>query len=184
MKCEYENALNKSVGSKLILHTPKINDKNQKIDLEILFGLTHRSWIQYPQILQKYYFNWSINIFQSLIDYIKFSTEAQWRLVKAVCKICRKYTKGKIVRLHQHRVTKWHYATVEKKENSAWKVNAKLWIQFMNVMSLHQNHKKSTLGWQRENETKGIITIKSHSIINDIHTRQHFQVMCGIWSKL
>ena len=27
---------------------------------------------------------------------------------------------------------------------------------------------------------KGIITIKSHSITNDIHMRQHFQVMCSI----
>ena len=25
-----------------------------------------------------------------------------------------------------------------------------------------------------------IITMKSHSITNDIHMRQHFQVMCGI----
>ena len=39
---------------------------------------------------------------------------------------------------------------------------------------------KSTLGWQKENERKGIITIKSYSITNDIHIRRHFQVVCGI----
>ena len=129
------------------LNTPKINDNKQKIDLKILFGLTNHSTKQHPQILQKYFFDWSIDIFQSLIDYIKFSTETQWRLVTAVCKICPKYTKGIIVRLHPHRVTNWHYVTVEKKENVQWTVNAKLWMQFMTVKSLHQSHNKSTLGW-------------------------------------
>ena len=33
----------RKVGSKLILNTTKINSKNQKINLEILFGLTHHS---------------------------------------------------------------------------------------------------------------------------------------------
>ena len=51
-KREYENAL--QVGSKLILNTPKINDKNQKIALELLFGLTHHSPKQYPQMLQTF----------------------------------------------------------------------------------------------------------------------------------
>ena len=37
-------------GSKLILNTPKINDKNQKLEFEILFGLTHHSTKQYPQM--------------------------------------------------------------------------------------------------------------------------------------
>ena len=81
----------RKVGSKLILNTPKINDKNQKIDLEILFGLTHHSTKQYPQILQKYFFDWSIDIFQSLIDHIEFSTETQWRLVTAVCRMSKIY---------------------------------------------------------------------------------------------
>ena len=64
--------------------------------------------------------------------------------------------------------------------NVPWTVNAKLRMQFMTAVSLHQSHKKSTLGWQKENGSKGIITIKSHSITNDIHMRRHFQVMCGI----
>ena len=174
----------RKVGSKLILNTPKINDKNQKIDLEILFGLTHHSTKQYPQILQIYFFDWSIDIFQSLIDTIKVLTDTQWRLVTDVCKICPKYTKGIIVTLHPHRVNNWHYVTAEKKENVPWTVNAKLWTQFMTVVSLHQSHKKSTLGWQKENGSKVIRTLKSHSITNDIHMRQHFQVMCGIWRKL
>ena len=41
------------MGSKVILNTSIINDKKQKIELEILFGLTHHSTKQYPQILQK-----------------------------------------------------------------------------------------------------------------------------------
>ena len=70
--------LRKKLGSKLILNTPKINNKNQKIDLEILFGLTHHSTKQYPQLLQKCFFDCSTDIFQSLIDYIKCSaTETQ-----------------------------------------------------------------------------------------------------------
>ena len=60
----------RKMGSKFILNTPKINDKNQKIDLEIIFGLTHHSTKQYTQILQKCFFNWSIDIFQSFIDHI------------------------------------------------------------------------------------------------------------------
>ena len=39
--------------SKLILNTSKINDKTEKIELEILFGLTHHSSKPYPQMLQK-----------------------------------------------------------------------------------------------------------------------------------
>ena len=174
----------RKVSLKLILNTPKINDKNQKIDLEILLGLTHHSIKQYPQILQKYFFDWSIDIFQSLTDYIKFSTETQWRLVTAVSKMCPKYTKGIIVRQHLHRVTNWHYVTVEKKEDDPWTVNAKLWMQFMTVVSLHQSHKNSTLGWQKENGSESIITIKSHSITNYNHMRRHFQVISGIWRKL
>ena len=49
--------------------------------------------------------------------------------------------------------------------------NAKIWMQFMTVASLHQRHEKSTLGWQKENGSKGIITIKSNSIKNNIHMR-------------
>ena len=79
----------RKVGSKLILNIPKINDKNQKIDLEILVGLILYSIKQYPQILQEYFFDWSIDIFQSLIDYMKSSTETQW--ASAVCKMCPKY---------------------------------------------------------------------------------------------
>ena len=134
--------------------------------------------------IAKYFFDWPIDIFQSLIDYVKLSTETQWRLVTAVCKACSKYTKGIIVRLHPHSVTKWHYVSVEKNENVPWTVNHKLRMQFMTVVSLHQSHKKSSLGWQKENGSKGIITITSHSITNDIHMRRHFQVMCGIWRKL
>ena len=80
----------RKVGSKLILNTSKINEKNQKIDLEILFDLTHHSTNQYPQILKKYFLDWSIDIFQSVIDYIKFSTVTQWKLAAAVSKICPK----------------------------------------------------------------------------------------------
>ena len=39
-------------------------------------------------------------------------------------------------------------------------------------------------GWQKKNGSIGIITIKSHSITNDIHMRRHFQVMSDIWRKL
>ena len=106
-------------------------------------------------MLQKFFFDWSIDIFQSVIDYIKFSTEP------AVCKICSKYTNGIILRFHPHRVTKWHYVTVEQKENVSWTVNVKLWTQFMTFVSVHQSHKKSTLSWERENGSEGIITIKN-----------------------
>ena len=121
--------------------------------------------IKYPQILQKYFLDWSVDISQSLIDYIKFSKETQWRLVTAACKICSKYTKDIILRLHPYRVTNWHYVAVKKKT----------------VVSLHQSHKKCTLGWHKENGSNSIITIKSHSITNNIQMRRHLQVMCGIW---
>ena len=52
-------------SSKLILNRPKINNKNQNIDLEISFGLTRHSTKQYPRMLQKLFFDWSIDIFQS-----------------------------------------------------------------------------------------------------------------------
>ena len=48
------------------------------------------------------------------------------------------------------------------------------------VVSLHQIQEKSTLGWQKQNFKKGIITINTQITTNDIHMRQNFQVMCGI----
>ena len=56
----------KQASSKLILDTPQIYNRNQKIDLKILFGLTHHL------TRQKFFFERSTNIFQGLIDYIKF----------------------------------------------------------------------------------------------------------------
>ena len=100
---------NRKVCSKLILNTPKINDKNQKIDLELWFGLTQHSTKWYPQTLQQVFFDWSVDILQSLIGYIKFSHR---RLITAVYRICLKYAKGILVRLHPHRVTNWHHVTV------------------------------------------------------------------------
>ena len=47
----------------MIWNIPKINEKNQKIGLEILLGLTHHSKKQYPQMLQNFFFNGSIGIF-------------------------------------------------------------------------------------------------------------------------
>ena len=41
------------------------------------------------------------------------------------------------------------------KEEVTWMVNAELWRQ----LPLHQNHEKSTLSRQKENERKGIIYI-------------------------
>ena len=41
------------VGSKLILNTPKINDKKQESGLEILFSLTHHSAKRYTQNIGK-----------------------------------------------------------------------------------------------------------------------------------
>ena len=90
--------------------------KNQwqkpKIDLELWLGLTQDSTMWYPQTLQQVFFDWSVDIFQSLIGYIKFSAETQGRLITAVYKICLKYTKCILVRLHPHHVTNWHYVTV------------------------------------------------------------------------
>ena len=56
-------------------------------------------------------------------------------------------------------------------------------MQFMTVMPLHQNCGKSTLCWQKGNGRKGIIIRKTHSTTNYIHMREHFQAMCGIWTK-
>ena len=39
--------------------------------------------------------------------------------------------------------------------------------------------RKIYIGLVEGNRRNGIITIKSHSITNDIHTRRHFQVTCG-----
>ena len=139
----------RKLGSKLVLNTPKINDKNQKIDLEILFGLNHHSAKQYPQMLHKYFFDWSIDIFRShrLHDIFNRNTV---KVSHSCMQNMSKNTKGIIVRLHPHCVTNWHYVTVDKKENFPWTVNAELWMQFMTVVSLHQSHKKSTLGWRKE----------------------------------
>ena len=54
-RCEYEDALKKS-GFKFDFKYTK-NQLQKSIDLEILFGLTHHSTKQYPQILQKYFFD-------------------------------------------------------------------------------------------------------------------------------
>ena len=43
----------RKVSLRLILNTTKINGKNQNIELEILFGLTHHSTQLYLQMLQK-----------------------------------------------------------------------------------------------------------------------------------
>ena len=51
-KREYE-MLWRKMSSNLILNTPKINDKNQKIELEILLGLTYHLAKPYLQMLQK-----------------------------------------------------------------------------------------------------------------------------------
>ena len=45
----------RKVGSKLILNTPKINEKNQSIALAISFSLSHHLTKQYPQILQIFF---------------------------------------------------------------------------------------------------------------------------------
>ena len=54
----------RNVGSKLILNTSKFNDKNEKIDLEILlFGLSHLSkssihkWCKYFSSIDQYTFS-------------------------------------------------------------------------------------------------------------------------------
>ena len=62
-KCQYEDALKKS-GFKVDFKYTKIEDKNQKIDFKILFGLNHHSTKQYPQMLEKL-FDCSTDIFQS-----------------------------------------------------------------------------------------------------------------------
>ena len=75
----------RKVSLRLILNTTKIDGKSQNIELEILFGLTHHSTQLYLQMLQNFFFDWSTDIFQSVIDYI--SIEIKWRLVTAVCKM-------------------------------------------------------------------------------------------------
>ena len=39
---------------------------------------------------------------------------------------------------------------------------------------------KIYFGLAEGNGSKVVITIKSHSMTNDIHMRRHFEVMCGI----
>ena len=134
------------MGGKLILNTSRLNDRNKKIDLEVLFSLIPHLTKHYPEILPNYFFNSLLGIFRSFIDYTKLSTETQWKLVTAVCKICPKYTKSIIARLDPHRVTNWYYVTAELKKNVTWTINTKLWMQLTAVVSIHQSHKKSTLG--------------------------------------
>ena len=115
-KCGYKDALKKSefnVDFKYIKNQRK-KTKNRSRNI-IWFNPPFNK--EYPQILEKYFFDWSIDIFQSFIDYIKFSAETQWKLVAAVSKICPKYRKDIIVRLYLHRLFNWHYITVEKKNN-------------------------------------------------------------------
>ena len=91
----------RKLGSKLILNRPKTNSKNppKKISKYYL-----ASSFKKAVMLRKFLFDWSTNVSQSVTDYIKFSSETQWRLVTGVCKICPTYTKSIIVRLHPHRV--------------------------------------------------------------------------------
>ena len=82
----------RKMSSKLILNTPKIMAKSQKIDLEILSGLTYHSTKKYPQILQKCFFDWSIDIFLSLIDYIKFSiVKTSYSCIQNMSKIYKRH---------------------------------------------------------------------------------------------
>ena len=67
----------RKMGSKSILNAPVINYIKQKMELEILFGLPHHSRKQYPQMLQKVFSDRPTDVSQSLIDYLKFSTEPQ-----------------------------------------------------------------------------------------------------------
>ena len=127
------------VGSKLTLNTQKLKEKIQKQELEILFGLTHHWTKQYHTNVAKIFFNWSTNIFQSAIDYKKFSIETQWRLFTGICKIYTEYSNDIIARLYPHHVTNWHYVTVELKKNVLWILNVKLWKLFMTVVSLNQS---------------------------------------------
>ena len=55
-KCKYEDALKKS-GFKVDFKYTKNQRQKPKIDLEILFGLTHHSIKKYPQMLQKLSFD-------------------------------------------------------------------------------------------------------------------------------
>ena len=75
-KYEYEHAL-KKMGGKLILNTSKLNGRNKKIDLEVLFSLIPHLTKQYPEILPNYFFNSLLDIFRSFIDYTKISAETQ-----------------------------------------------------------------------------------------------------------
>ena len=75
--------------------------KNQwqkpKSGSQILFGLTHHSTKQYPQMLQKYFFDWSVDIFPKSHRLHKIFNK---NTVKVSCScICQKDTKNIIVRL-------------------------------------------------------------------------------------
>ena len=61
-----------------------------------------RCTLHSPLMLQKIFLDWSVNIFQSFIDYINFWTKTQWRLVTVVCQRHPKHVKGTIKRLHVH----------------------------------------------------------------------------------
>ena len=95
-------------------HTKNQRQKPKNRTRNIIW-FNHHATKQDPQMLQEFFFDWSTDIFQSLIDYIKLSTETQWRLVTTVFKLCPKYKIGVIVRLHQHRVTKWRYHCTKMK---------------------------------------------------------------------
>ena len=179
----------REVRSKLILNTPIINDKNRKIALEILFGLTQHSTKQYLQMLQKYFFDWSADIFQSPIVYIKFSTQTQCRLVTAICKIYPKNTYER----HNSQITSTpcNQLTLcncrEKEEcpmDGKYQTMDVMYDCRVTVVSLHQSREKFSLGKQKENGRKSITNIKIHSTTHDIHRRRHFQAMGGIWRKL
>ena len=151
----------RKLGSKLILNTPKINYKNQKIELAILLDLEHHSTKQYPQMLQKLFFNRSTDIFKRLHKIFNKKT------LKVSCS-CMQY-----------------YIHTVSPTDIVWLLsNRRMSHERGMPLLLHQSHEKSTLGLQIKNERKGIMIIKSHSITNEIHMRRHFQVVCGIWRKL
>ena len=147
----------RKMGSKLILNTPK-NQRQKLKNRNRTIIWFNPPFNKVSTNIAKIFLFWSTDIVQSLIDYKNFSSETQWRLVTAVCKLRPKYTKDIILRLHPHHVTKLYNCRVYKKY-VPWTVNATFRTQIMTVVSLHQSREKSTLGWKKENGRKGVIII-------------------------
>ena len=131
-------------------------------------------------MLQKFFFKRSTNIFQGLIDNIKFFDRKTVKISYSSMQNMSKIYKG-----HNSKITftSWNQLTLCNcwvKEECPMDGRCQTMDAVYNCSVTSPGSQKITLDWQKENERRGILAIKIYSITKDIHMRRRFQVICGI----